>query len=212
MTDIGHGAEFHRGCCFIVPPELLKALAQGQRVTPRDVKMFLDSFLMTQRLRIIREAHRLASIAAQSGGFPEEAVAHQAAEHLFDCRNRMSLPGHSVPNPETGGVAFDTVFKTTGQVAQFYQTVLGRNSVDNRGMDLVSSLNYGRNYQNAFWNGQQMVYGNGDQHIFVDFWKSPDVIGRTRCSPRCGSISKTTIRDSTDCVDRWTRNSNGCFG
>ncbi len=22
-----------------------------------------------------------------------------------------------------------------------------------------------------------MVYGNGDQHIFVDFWKSPDVIG-----------------------------------
>jgi Zn-dependent metalloprotease len=22
-----------------------------------------------------------------------------------------------------------------------------------------------------------MVYGNGDQHIFIDFWKSPDVIG-----------------------------------
>ena len=44
-------------------------------------------------------------------------------------------------------------------------------------MDLVSSLNYSRNYQNAFWNGQQMVYGNDYQHIFIDFWKSPDVIG-----------------------------------
>jgi Zn-dependent metalloprotease len=44
-------------------------------------------------------------------------------------------------------------------------------------MDLVSSLNYRRNYQNAFWDGQQMVYGNGDGQVFVDFWRSPDVIG-----------------------------------
>jgi Zn-dependent metalloprotease len=69
------------------------------------------------------------------------------------------------------------VFDTTAKVAEFYETVLGRNSVDNNGMDLVSSLNYDRNYQNAFWDGQQMVYGNGDQHIFIDFWRSPDVIG-----------------------------------
>jgi Zn-dependent metalloprotease len=44
-------------------------------------------------------------------------------------------------------------------------------------LDLVSSVNYGKDYQNAFWNGQQMVYGNGDQHVFLDFWRSPDVIG-----------------------------------
>ncbi len=44
-------------------------------------------------------------------------------------------------------------------------------------MDLVSSLNYRQNFQNAFWNGQEMVYGNGDQKVFTDFWKSPDVIG-----------------------------------
>ncbi|HEX2581070.1 MAG TPA: hypothetical protein VHL08_03765 [Dongiaceae bacterium] len=53
----------------------------------------------------------------------------------------------------------------------------GCNSIDNSGLDLVSSVNYGKDYQNAFWNGQQMVYGNGDQHVFLDFWRSPDVIG-----------------------------------
>jgi Zn-dependent metalloprotease len=99
------------------------------------------------------------------------------AEHLFDCRHRSTLPGVPVPNPTEAGQDFKTVFETTAGVAEFYKTVLGRNSVDNRGMDLVSSLNYQNNFQNAFWDGQEMVYGNGDQKIFTDFWKSPDVIG-----------------------------------
>ena len=164
------------GCCFIVPPELLKELSRGQKVAPVDAKTYQDSFLETMRLRQVREGHRVAALIGRLSIVPE-AAPHQAEEHIFDCRNRMSLPGRAVANPPTAGEAFQTVFQTTGQVAEFYQTVLGRNSVDNRGVDLVSSLNYGRNYQNAFWNGQQMVYGNGDQHIFVDFWRSPDVIG-----------------------------------
>ena len=169
-------AQLHRGCCFIVPPEVLKELSRNQRLTPQDAKMYQDSYLETMRLRTVREGHRIASLIGQTSAVLE-AAPHQAEQHIFDCRNRTSLPGRAVANPSAGAIGFQTVFNTTGQVADFYRTVLGRNSVDNRGMDLVSSLNYGRNYQNAFWNGQQMVYGNGDQHIFIDFWKSPDVIG-----------------------------------
>src|SRR5262245_51584036 len=169
-------AQLHRGCCFIVPPEILKELSRNQRLTPQSAKMYQDSYLETMRLRTVREGHRIASLIGQTSAILE-AAPHQAEQHIFDCRNRTSLPGRAVANPSAGAVGFQTVFNTTGQVADFYRTVLGRNSVDNRGMDLVSSLNYGRNYQNAFWNGQQMVYGNGDQHIFIDFWKSPDVIG-----------------------------------
>jgi len=169
-------AQLHCGCCFIVPPELLRELSRGQKLSPRNARVFQDSFLETVRLRHIREGHRVASLVTRRS-VAAEAAAHQAEQHIFDCGHRMSLPGKAVANPSTGGDAFQTVFKTTGQVAEFYQTVLGRNSVDNQGMDLVSSLNYGQIYQNAFWNGQQMVYGNGDQHIFIDFWKSLDVIG-----------------------------------
>src|SRR5206468_3051000 len=50
-------------------------------------------------------------------------------------------------------------------------------SVDNAGKTLVSSVHYGVGYNNAFWNGNQMTYGDGDGNIFVDFTKAPDVIG-----------------------------------
>jgi len=164
------------GCCFIVPPSVLKALSMGQGVQPHDAAIFRESFAETQRLRMIREGHRMASLIGRRS-LPTAASAHEPEEHLYDCRHRSTLPGRMVADPEHGGEAFKTVFETTGKVASFYRTVLGRNSVDSQGMDLVSSLNYKRNYQNAFWDGQQMVYGNGDGHIFVDFWRSPDVIG-----------------------------------
>src|SRR5262249_54098362 len=45
------------------------------------------------------------------------------------------------------------------------------------GMAMISSVHYGRKYNNAFWNGSQMAYGDGDQSIFIDFSKGNDVIG-----------------------------------
>lgn len=161
------------GCCFIVPLSVLRALSHGERIEPKNRKMFSDSFVETQRLRHVREGFRMGAITAQRS--LTAAPDHQPVEHLYDCKNRTSLPG--TPVTDISADPFKTVSATTGKVAEFYKTVLGRNSVDNHGFDLVSSLNYSRNYQNAFWNGQQMVYGNGDQHIFIDFWRSPDVIG-----------------------------------
>lgn len=162
------------GCCFIVPPELLRALAQGRELVPRDPTVFQRSFVETQRLRQVREGHRMASITTRNS-LAAEPTTHRPEEHLFDCHGRTTLPGR--PVSDIAHDPFKTVFDTTAKVAEFYQTVLGRNSIDDRGMDLVSSLDYGHDFQNAFWNGQQMVYGNGDQQIFVDFWRSPDVIG-----------------------------------
>lgn len=44
-------------------------------------------------------------------------------------------------------------------------------------MKLDSTVHYGEDYNNAFWNGTQMVYGDGDGEIFQRFTKSIDVIG-----------------------------------
>ena len=38
-------------------------------------------------------------------------------------------------------------------------------------MQLDSSVHYGEEYNNAFWNGTQMVYGDGDGEIFDRFTK-----------------------------------------
>src|SRR5262249_60300693 len=69
------------------------------------------------------------------------------------------------------------VCSVTANMAEFYISILNRPSVDNQGLDLVSSVHYRVHFDNAFWNGQQMVYGDGDGELFVEFYKSPDVIG-----------------------------------
>jgi Zn-dependent metalloprotease/DNA-binding beta-propeller fold protein YncE len=42
----------------------------------------------------------------------------------------------------------------------FYNTHHQRNGIDNAGSTILSTVNYGVNYQNAFWNGSQVVYGD----------------------------------------------------
>src|SRR5678816_1031186 len=44
-------------------------------------------------------------------------------------------------------------------------------------MTMISSIHYGVRYNNAFWNGSQMTYGDGDGSIFLDFSNANDVIG-----------------------------------
>ena len=45
------------------------------------------------------------------------------------------------------------------------------------GMPLTSTVHYQRAYDNAFWDGQQMVYGDGDGEFFNRFTLAVDVIG-----------------------------------
>ena len=163
------------GCCFIVPPRVLRALSQGRMVPAADRQIYQESFAENERLRLVRKAYHEAAMLLRRS-HPAPAPAGSPEELTYDMQHHTRpMPGHQVD--PASGEAFRTVHDTTSQVAAFYSSVLGRNSVDNRGMNLLSSLNYGRNYQNAFWNGQQMVYGNGDQKVFIDFWRSPDVIG-----------------------------------
>ena len=56
-------------------------------------------------------------------------------------------------------------------------SVYGRNSIDDEGLPLDATVHYGRRYDNAFWNGQQMVFGDGDGELFNRFTVSLDVIG-----------------------------------
>ena len=44
-------------------------------------------------------------------------------------------------------------------------------------MTMMSSIHYGLKFNNAMWNGSQMLYGDGDGSLFVDFTNGNDVIG-----------------------------------
>jgi len=64
-----------------------------------------------------------------------------------------------------------------GATYDFYKEVFNRDSIDGRGMRLIASVHFDRDYDNAFWNSQQMVFGDGDNVIFSRFTRSLDVIG-----------------------------------
>lgn len=66
-------------------------------------------------------------------------------------------------------------FRFAGAVSDFYSTVLGRDGIDGKGGIIASTVHYCENpgcpsYQNAFWDGHQMVYGDG-------FSSALDVVG-----------------------------------
>ena len=64
-----------------------------------------------------------------------------------------------------------------GVVYDFYKNLFGRTSIDNNGMNLVSTVHYDSNYNNAFWDGSQMVYGDGDGTTFTYLSGDLDVVG-----------------------------------
>ena len=63
------------------------------------------------------------------------------------------------------------------QVFDFFDQIFDRNSIDDSGMPLTATVHFGKDYNNAFWNSVQMVFGDGDGQIFNRFTIALDVIG-----------------------------------
>ena len=128
--------------------------------------------------RLLRSAHLLASTLHLAGSSTRTPLAATPSVSVADCRTSLSLPGTLISNPEEASdPTVRRCFTETTGVAKFYKSCFGRNSVDDLGMTLASSVHYGSKYNNAFWNGSQMTFGDGDGRIFVDFTQSNDVVG-----------------------------------
>ncbi|SDH12068.1 thermolysin [Planococcus glaciei] len=99
----------------------------------------------------------------------------------YDAGNRTRVPGtlwldaDNAYNAAYDGAAVDA-HVYAGQTFDYYKNIHNRNSYDGQGAQLVSTVHYGRSYNNAFWNGSQMVYGDGDGSTFIPLSGGLDVI------------------------------------
>jgi Zn-dependent metalloprotease len=153
----------------ITPPHLLRKLIENK---DRDIRQAaLNTLLATQQLRGMRAAL----------GFSAAAGSGQGRRTIFDCRNSTNLPAAAVVRTEEGEVSPDASVNRAhdglGATRDFYRDVLGRNSIDDLGMRLNGYVHRGDRYNNAFWDGREMVFGDGDGILFTDFTSSLDVIG-----------------------------------
>jgi Zn-dependent metalloprotease len=100
--------------------------------------------------------------------------------NVYDARHQHRLPGKlamSEHKPRGADVEVNEAYDGSGATYDFYAQLFGRRSIDGKGMRLDSTVHYGTRFENAMWNGRQMVYGDGDGRIFNRFTASLDVIG-----------------------------------
>jgi Zn-dependent metalloprotease len=151
----------------IIPPHLLHRLLESGNTEIRHAA--LNTLLSTARLRGERAV--MAAFAVATGS---------ARRTVFDCRQSTSLRSARLTRSEDGAASGDAAtnraFEGFGATRTFYSEVLNRDSVDDQGRRLDGYVHYGRAYNNAFWDGKEMVFGDGDGVLFTDFTKSLDVI------------------------------------
>jgi len=83
---------------------------------------------------------------------------------VHDAKNMKELPGTLVLSegqPLTGDADVDNAYRFSGDTFNFYLDHHQRDSLNGAGMLLRSTVHYGSGYDNAFWDGAQMVYGDG---------------------------------------------------
>jgi Zn-dependent metalloprotease len=104
---------------------------------------------------------------------PEIARTQPASSReVYDGRHKVALPGELVRSegdPPVKDEMVNQVYALTGKVFDFYLDVFNRNSIDNQGMTIISTVHHRRKFNNAFWNGSQMVFGDGDGILFTSF-------------------------------------------
>ena len=160
--------------CSIVPPHLLTRLA-----ALRDPRLSVASDAARHALL---ELDPLLQIRAEALGAPVRrgsAVVGTLTRRVYDAGSREELPGNLVRGegaPATGDAAADEAYDGLGATYRLFSEEYGWSSIDGAGKPLEATVHYGSNYDNAFWDGERMVFGDGDGEIFGRFTASLTVI------------------------------------
>jgi Zn-dependent metalloprotease len=169
----------HHSVFCITPPHMLQEIIRNGSSTQRDLA--LQTIIASEQMRGQRRAMKSMAalmVKAASAGTKQRAV--------YDAKNGTGLPGtlvRSEGGPAVTDPAVNEAYDGSGITYDLYFDIFGRNSVDNIGLKLDSTVHYQKGYDNAFWDGKQMVYGDGDEdqpvadRLFNRFTAALDVIG-----------------------------------
>jgi Zn-dependent metalloprotease len=124
-------------------------------------------------LRAEREAHDERPAAAPG-------TAPRPDRRISDAEHAETLPGRLVRRegqPPVGDAAVDEAYDGLGETFELFARVFARDSVDGAGRPLEATVHFGDRYDNAFWDGERMVFGDGDGEIFRGFADARSVVG-----------------------------------
>ncbi|HEY4025792.1 MAG TPA: M4 family metallopeptidase [Candidatus Dormibacteraeota bacterium] len=166
-------------CSSIVPPHLFERIARTG--SPEERGAALDTLSIDHSIRLAR-----AQNAALAGQPVRRAVARPGAQGvvhrtIFDAQHRSDQHATKVVRDEGQGPISDAsanqAYDGLGDTYRFYWEVLSRNSIDDAGLSLLGEVHFGRRYDNAFWDGARMMFGDGSGTLFTGFTSALEVIG-----------------------------------
>lgn len=160
----------------IVPPYVLDSIARNG--TPQERADAMDTLSNDATLRTLRVMRQMVRPAPGSrrGILMQEG---QKQRTIYDAQNDEDLSGVVVRregDPPTGDLAVDEAYEGLGATYDLFWDIYARNSIDDEGLPLDALVHYGESYNNAFWNGERMVFGDGDGQLFNRFTIALDVI------------------------------------
>jgi Zn-dependent metalloprotease len=165
--------------CILPPYMLHHIFLHG---TSQQRSLALRTLLSSEEMRGLRRIrHEFPAVMEAA-----PATADMKLRTIYDAQNGSKLPGVEVRkegDPPVNDPAVNEAYDGSGTTYDLYYNIYNRNSLDNQGLKLDSTVHYQQGYDNAFWNGQQMVYGDGDEdlpvadRLFNRFTIAIDVIG-----------------------------------
>lgn len=157
--------------CFIIPPHMLAEIQKNG--DPQQKKWAEESIELSEKIRKERAHFNVwENVTPPAPGFTKNRI-------IYTANNTTDLPGTEIGSEaeEPTDVAGKQAYVGTGATFDLYESTYLRNSIDNKGLSLISTVHYSEKYDNAFWDGSQMVYGDGDGELFDLFTKPIDVTG-----------------------------------
>jgi len=176
----GHSTEQGRSeaplRCGVVPPYILEHLAAVE--DPRfeaAAAAARRSLRVDDPIRSLRLERRTSALPL----LPVQAAPGVTTRTISDAGQLQRLPGRTVRTegqPPVADVAVNEAYTGLGDTHGLYWSQYRRDSIDGRGLPLDATVHYGRDYDNAFWDGERMVFGDGDGEVFNRFTISLSVI------------------------------------
>jgi len=163
----------------IIPPHMVEKLVEkgSPKVRQAAIKAIQKANLLRTNRSLIHEGLVKIKAMAKPG---LDNYTPELTRRVYDAKNEETLPGVLVRkegDPPSTDVAVNEAYDAAGDTYNLYNDEYGRNSIDDQGMIIDQTVHYDVEYNNAFWNGEQMVYGDGDGEIFTRFTIDVDVIG-----------------------------------
>lgn len=167
------------GC--ILPPYILSSIAENG--SPELRVKAIQHLLIDPSIRLIRAstAGPVMGATARLRAAAGNILTPSPQRTIRDARNAPQAPGATIVRREgegpTGDLAVDEAYDGLGATFALFWDAFQRNSIDDAGLPLDATVHYDRDYDNAFWDGTQMVFGDGDEQLFNRFTIAVDIIG-----------------------------------